>query len=97
VSGLGVEIGFLDRPAEGTLGSIRDRSNVLSCRVARVAVGAETLSRQRAKPNEPETRCVSAFLKQYEARFGQHPLLPGGQAAVGLPPREVADNLNDLD
>ena len=46
---------------------------------------------------ELETRSPSAFLKQYAARFGQHPLLPRGQAAAGLPSRQVADNLNDLD
>ena len=43
------------------------------------------------------TRSGSAFLEQDEARFGQHPLLPGGQAAAGLPCRQVADYLNDLD
>jgi hypothetical protein len=47
--------------------------------------------------SELETRSPSAFLEQYEARFGQHPLLPTGQAAAGLPSRQVADNLNDLD
>ena len=35
--------------------------------------------------------------EQYEACFGQHPLLPGGQAAAGLTIRQVADYLNDLD
>ena len=35
--------------------------------------------------HELETRNASAFLEQYEARFGQHPLLPGGQAPAGLP------------
>ena len=33
----------------------------------------------------------------YEARFGQHPLLSGSQTAAGLPSRQVADYLNDLD
>ena len=43
------------------------------------------------------TRIVVALLEQDEARFGQHPLLPGGQAAAGLPSCQVADYLNDLD
>lgn len=34
-----------------------------------------------------ETRSASAFLKQYEPRFGQHPLLHSRQAAAGLPSR----------
>jgi len=49
------------------------------------------------EPSELVTRSGSAFLEQDEARFGQHPLLPGGQAAAGLPSRQVADYLNDLD
>jgi hypothetical protein len=46
---------------------------------------------------ELETRSGSALLEQDEARFGQHPLLPSGQAAASLPSRQVADYLNDLD
>jgi hypothetical protein len=46
--------------------------------------------------SELVTRSGSALLEQNEARFGQHPLLPGGQAAAGLPSRQVADYLNDL-
>ena len=60
--------------------------------------------RGRGKPkpaargvSELETRSGSALLEQDEARFGQHPLLPGGQAAAGLPSGQVADYLNDLD
>src|SRR4029077_7845630 len=47
--------------------------------------------------SEPKTRIASALLEQYQACFGQHPLLPRGQAAAGLPSRQVADYLNDLD
>ena len=46
--------------------------------------------------SELETQSASALLEQYEARFGQHPLLSGGQTAAGLPSRQVADYLNDL-
>jgi hypothetical protein len=55
----------------------------------------ETLSRQPAEPANSK-RSASAFLEEYEACFGQHPLLPSGQAAGGLPSRQVADYLNDL-
>ena len=49
------------------------------------------------RASEPETPGASALLEQYEARSGQHPLLPSGQAAAGLPFRQVADYLHDLD
>jgi len=47
--------------------------------------------------SELETRSGSALLEQDEARFGQHPLLPGGQAAARLSSRQVADYLDNLD
>jgi len=56
-----------------------------------------TLSRPPATSAGWVKRSGSAFLEQDEARFGQHPLLPRGQAATGLPSRQVADYLNDLD
>src|SRR6185312_12555358 len=34
--------------------------------------------------SELGTRSASALLEQYETRFGQHPLFPGGQAVAGL-------------
>ena len=40
---------------------------------------------------------ASALLEQDKARLGQHPLLPRRQAVAGLPGRQVADYLNDLD
>ncbi len=40
-------------------------------------------------------RSASALLEQNLARFGQHPLLPTpGQAAAGIPFRQVADYLS---
>lgn len=66
-------------------------------RVARTAVTADTPESPARGSSEPRTRSASALLEQYEACLGQHPLLPGGQAAAGLPSRQVADYLNDLD
>ena len=72
-------------------------TGVLSCRFARTAVTADNPESPARGSSEPRTRSASALLEQYEACFGQHPLLPGGQAAAGLPSRQVADYLNDLD
>jgi hypothetical protein len=69
----------------------------LICRIARTAVTADNPESPALGTGEIKTRSASALLEQYEACFGQHPLLPGGQAAAGFPLRQVADYLNDLD
>jgi hypothetical protein len=66
-------------------------------RIARTAVAADNPESPALGTGEIKTRSASALLEQYEACFGQHPLLPGGQAAAGFPLRQVADYLNDLD
>ena len=68
-----------------------------SSRIARTAVPADNPEPSARGTSELKTRSASALLEQYEACFGQHPLLPGGQAAAGFPLRQVADYLNDLD
>jgi hypothetical protein len=68
-----------------------------SCRFARTTVAADNPESPARGTGEIKTRSASALLEQYEACFGQHPLLPRGQAATGLPSRQVADYLNDLD
>jgi hypothetical protein len=73
------------------------QTDALTCRFACAAVGAKNPEPPARGTSELETRSASALLEQYEARSGQHPLLPGGQAAAGLPSRQVADYLNDLD
>ena len=67
------------------------------CRFARTAVTADNPESPARGTSELKTRSASALLEQYEACFGQHPPLPRGQAAAGLPSRQVADYLNDLD
>ena len=67
------------------------------CRIVRTAVAADNPESPALGTGEIKTRSASALLEQYEACFGQHPLLPGGQAAAGLPLRQVADYLDDLD
>jgi hypothetical protein len=66
-------------------------------RFACTAVSADNPESPARGTSELKTRSASALLEQDEACFGQHPLLPGGQAAAGLPSRQVADYLNDLD
>ena len=61
------------------------RTSGLSSRFACAAVDAENPEPPAHRTSELETRSASALLEQDEARFGQHPLLPGGQAAAGLP------------
>ena len=63
----------------------------------RTAVAADNPEWSARGTGEIKTRSASALLEQYEACFGQHPLLSGGQAAAGFPLRQVADYLNDLD
>jgi hypothetical protein len=67
-----------------------------SCRIVRNAVAADNPESPARGTGELKTRSASALLEQYEARFGEHPHLPGGQSAAGLPSRQVADYLNDL-
>jgi hypothetical protein len=61
------------------------------------------LSQARENPDPPASGTSelktkrSAFAEEYEACSGQHLLLPSRQAAAGLPSRQVADYLNDLD
>jgi hypothetical protein len=55
---------------------------------ARIGEGSSPLAARRG---------ASALLEQDEARFSQHPLLPGRQSAAGVPSRQFADYLNDLD
>jgi len=69
----------------------------LFCRIVRNAVAADNPESPARGTSEPKTRNASALLEQYEACFGQHPPLPRGQAAAGVPSRQVADYLNDLD
>ncbi len=57
----------------------RRRTPVLLCADA-VGTNPDPPARE---VSELGTRSGSALLKQDEARFGQHPLLPGGQAAAG--------------
>jgi hypothetical protein len=70
---------------------------VVRFRIARTAVAADNPESSARGTGEIKTRSASALLEQYEACFGQHPLLPGGQAAACFPLRQVADYLNDLD
>jgi hypothetical protein len=71
-----------------------DRPLLPHCAYCRTADNPEPPARGAS---ELRTRSASALLEQYEARLGQHPLLPRGQAAAGLASRQVADYLNDLD
>jgi len=68
-----------------------------SSRIARTAVPADNPEPPARGTSELKTRSASALLEQYEARLGQHSLLPRRQAAAGLASRQVADYLNDLD
>ena len=73
------------------------RSIYRSCRIACTAVPADNPEPPARGTSELKTRSASALLEQYEARLGQHSLLPRGQAEAGLASRQVADYLNDLD
>jgi hypothetical protein len=91
------DFGFTEGDGTACLCAADRTENALSCRFACAAVDAENPEPPAHRTSELETRSGSALLEQDEARFGQHPLLPGGQAAAGLPSRQVADYLNDLD
>jgi hypothetical protein len=64
---------------------MRSPADTIASAALRILPAANNPESPARGTSELKTRSASALLEQYEACFGQHPLLLTGQAAAGLP------------